>query len=508
MNLLNEVNDLKELSKFIDGINKNINEIDNEIKKKSSKQIDNKKSIKENKTKEIYGQTKTPVLLKSNYNNYFSDNEPFDNNNLSEKENKFHSNKSSTISPEIIRNLKEIIDKTSQDILNKKQLWNNESNKINNNLRHSFPSIGIIDNNVNISNNNNNNCSINNHTKNNNINNNCQIKKNSNVDNSFNLSNKCIIINTNKNINLKNEERKKPRNLKKIIGMGNYLASVNSKLNKTTLNPLYKKENKENKIKNIRKLKLHTIHNSNHNSPFYLDKKKKTGRTNNSFTLNKTMPYIIRDKNKINLKTMSNISNTGINTISSYQRNFGKRSSVIKQKIVKENFNKISEFKVTKKENIDNIFSLVEQINSLSNCKYIYHKKNPEKKMIYVNRLNETKNASFIQKKWREYYIKKNIINKFKIEKSKNQMNEIDLLQLGKLSLFSDLLKNNKYFKEMIIYMNKVTELYKKCLTNKKFNEVKNILLNKNPNDKTIYSKIINSHIKETKMTKPKTTRK
>ena len=50
MNLLNEVNDLKELSKFIDGINKNINEIDNEIKKKSSKQIDNKKSIKENKT--------------------------------------------------------------------------------------------------------------------------------------------------------------------------------------------------------------------------------------------------------------------------------------------------------------------------------------------------------------------------------------------------------------------------------------------------------------------------
>ena len=33
---MNEINDLKELSKYIDGINKNINEIDIEIKKKKN----------------------------------------------------------------------------------------------------------------------------------------------------------------------------------------------------------------------------------------------------------------------------------------------------------------------------------------------------------------------------------------------------------------------------------------------------------------------------------------
>ena len=33
---MNEIDDLKELSKYIDGINKNINEIDIEIKKKKN----------------------------------------------------------------------------------------------------------------------------------------------------------------------------------------------------------------------------------------------------------------------------------------------------------------------------------------------------------------------------------------------------------------------------------------------------------------------------------------
>ena len=78
-------------------------------------------------------------------------------------------------------------------------------------------------------------------------------------------------------------------------------------------------------------------------------------------------------------------------------------------------------------------------------------------------------------------------------------MSDIDFLQLSKLFIYSDLLKHTQYFKEMILNMNKVTELYKKCLSNKKFNDVKNILINKNPNEKGIYSKIINIHLKEMK---------
>ena len=462
---MNEINDLKELSKYIDGINKNINEIDIEIKKKKTKtfSLENKK-INENETKEKYEDINSPIFGKTKYNEIYSNNENIDNNSTIKE--KIHSIKSSSISPEIIREVKDIIDKTSQDILSKKLLWNSETNKINDNLRHSFPYFGVSEKNPNKS-------------------------KKIIIENPI-IANKNIQINK---LPIKSGKKKVARNLKKSIGLSNYISSVNQKVNKTTVNPNYKIDQK---YVNIRKLKLQNIYNSINNNSIS-NASKRTKRTNNSFTLNKTMPFIMRDKNKINLKSINNNSNIFIGNTISYNRKNYHKNSIPKQRVVKENFNKISEFKYSKKENIANICSIVEQINNLSNPKYIYQKNNSERKKIYVNRTNETKNASFIQKKWREYYIKKNIIDKFKIDKCKNEMSDVDFLQLSKLFLYSDLLKNNKYFKEMILNMNKVTELYKKCLSSKKFNDVKNILLNKNPNEKGIYSKIINIHLKEIK---------
>ena len=464
---MNEIDDLKELSKYIDGINKNINEIDIEIKKKSTKTFTSEnKKLKENETKEYYEDINSPIFGKKKYNELNSNNENIDNNNNSIIKEKNYSIKSSTISPEIIREVKDIIDKTNQDILSKKLLWNSERIKKNDNLRHSFPSFGASDKIPNK-------------------------KKKIIIENQLN-SNKNFQINK---IPIKTYKKKMPRNLKKSIDITNNFSSMNPKMNKTTVN----NNNKfDQKYYNIRNLKLKNIYNSINNNSIS-STSKRTRRTNNSFTLNKTMPFIMRDKNKIHLKSINNISNTYAGNTISYKHKNIYRNSISKQKIVKENFHKISEFKYSKKENIENICSIVEQINNLSNHKYIYQKNNTERKKIYVNRTNETKNASFIQKKWREYYIKKNIIEKFKIDKCKNKMNDNDFLQLSKLYIFSDLLKNNKYFKEMILNMNKVIELYKKCLSNKKFNDVKNILINKNPNDKEIYSKIINIHLKEMK---------
>ena len=462
---MNEIDDLKALSKYIDGINKNINEIDIEIKKKSTKTFssDNKKII-ENETKEKYEDINSPIFGKSKCNEIYINNENIDSNSTIKE--KIHTIKSSSISPEIIREVKDIIDKTSQDISSKKLLWNTESNKINDNLRHSFPCFNVSE-------------------------------KNPNKNKKIIIENQ---INENKNyqinkLPIKNYKKSIARNLKKSIGLSNYISSINTKINKTTVN----QNNKiEQKYVNIRKLKLQNIYNSINNNSIS-NTSKRTKRTNNSFTFNKTMPFIMRDKNKIHLKSIKNNSNIYIGNTISYNRKNYHKNSIPKQRVVKENFHKISEFKYSKRENITNLFSIVEQVNNLSNPKYIYHKNNSERKKIYVNRTNESKNASFIQKKWREYYIKKNIIDRFKIDKCKNEMSDIDFLQLSKLFIYSDLLKNNKYFKEMILNMNKVTELYKKCLSNKKFNDVKNILINKNPNEKGIYSKIINIHLKEMK---------
>ena len=127
---MNEIDDLKELSKYIDGINKNINEIDIEIKKKSTKTFTSEnKKLKENETKEYYEDINSPIFGKNKYNELNSNNENIDNNNNSIIKEKNYSIKSSTISPEIIREVKDIIDKTNQDILSKKLLWNSERMK-------------------------------------------------------------------------------------------------------------------------------------------------------------------------------------------------------------------------------------------------------------------------------------------------------------------------------------------------------------------------------------------
>ena len=49
-----------------------------------------------------------------------------------------------------------------------------------------------------------------------------------------------------------------------------------------------------------------------------------------------------------------------------------------------------------------------------------------------------------------------------------------------KINSYSDLIKNDKNFKEMINYANKINDLYKKCCGNKKFLEIKTSLKKNN----------------------------
>ena len=72
-----------------------------------------------------------------------------------------------------------------------------------------------------------------------------------------------------------------------------------------------------------------------------------------------------------------------------------------------------------------------------------------------------------------------NLNNIFLIIKEINELNKQENKNNEKINLYSDLIKTDKNFKEMIISVNKINDLYKKCCINKHFLEIKNSFPNK-----------------------------
>ena len=70
-----------------------------------------------------------------------------------------------------------------------------------------------------------------------------------------------------------------------------------------------------------------------------------------------------------------------------------------------------------------------------------------------------------------------NLDNIFMILKEINKLSKDENKNNDKVSLFSELIKNDKNFKEMINCANKINDLYRKCCTNKKFLDIKNSIL-------------------------------
>ena len=70
-----------------------------------------------------------------------------------------------------------------------------------------------------------------------------------------------------------------------------------------------------------------------------------------------------------------------------------------------------------------------------------------------------------------------NLDNVFMILKEINKLLKDENKNKDKISLFSELFKYDKNFKEIIISAYKMNDLYKKCCKNKKFLDIKNSIL-------------------------------
>lgn len=203
--------------------------------------------------------------------------------------------------------------------------------------------------------------------------------------------------------------------------------------------------------------------------------------------------------NKNDIKKMYMTTNTK-NKQSLLSSRTKSNNSNQKEKII--NFNKMIGYKAIQNNNLNDLLSIIHLINDL--CLNTNSQKSciKEKKNEIEIKSEEEYKIIYIQKKWRQYYIKKKIIKNYRIgttNSSPKISKENDLLHFSKLELFNSLMSSDKNFKEMIKILNKMNECYLKCIKNKKFLEIKNIIQNKKNNIKEQASDIINYHLRHKK---------
>ncbi len=466
MNPIKVEDEIYEINKCISNLNKNINTIDEQISKNmkgdiseieetnsddSQNYIINKHNIK----KHFYTK-KCQTFSNEQNKNYISEQSSF-----SKATNITRSVKrNSSISPDSLKEVSEIINKTNQDLLEKNIIGDDkEEFKINPYFRHSFHSSKSIP------------------RKNNSL---CLYQSFNNIffqDNVlFNENGKKEddkieddIIEDEKIEDEKNEDdkiikeqsgKKESTNkvneviiMKKLVIPKKKIECIVDKISHEKIlspyiNPEQKRKEKINKIIRLKNDKINigkklnfspnkTTHNSVYinyfNSEFNNTIKNKTLNLKGkifknekcSFEFNKTMPT---KKVKTNI-TKNNIikENKTILKLQNKPMNQKIKNDILKNnnEIInaKKKRNKpliLQEFKNISHDNLDNIFMILKEINKLS--------------------------------------------------KDENKNND-------KVSLFSELIKNDKNFKEMINCANKINDLYRKCCTNKKFLDIKNSIL-------------------------------
>ena len=221
-------------------------------------------------------------------------------------------------------------------------------------------------------------------------------------------------------------EKKIENNIRKMSDNNNKILSLlNSK--KKNMN------NKDNIGKKINyspnKNMNNTVSLTNFNSAFNNKLKlknnniKRNRNERGSFDFNKTMPSFSKSfKGNILKNKLKDIKLKNINKICKVRTNENK----IKNEIISPRKKKIKplifqEYKSVNNESLDNIYLVLKEINGL---------------IKYENN--------------------------------------------DKINSYSDLIKNDKNFKEMINYANKINDLYKKCCVNKKFLEIKTSLKKNN----------------------------
>ena len=460
MNSSNIENEINEINKCISNLHKNINLIDDKISKNTKNEIslneesnydDNQKNIiSKNIIKKHFDRKK---ILFDHHKNYVSEQSSFSRalTNISR-----NGKKKDSISPDSLKEVSEIINKTNQNLLNKNLIGDvSDEFKINPYVRHSFHSSKSIPRK------NNSVCCVQN------INNN--IFKDNLINENENENEKSIINDSNENLKDNNKENNKV----------NLNIKDNSKdINKDNNKDINKDKNKDN-IKNMQKKKVEYDKIS---SPLFNSQLKK----NNKLTKN--------DKFKGGKKINSSPHKNNNISLSNFNSELSNRtSSKSKKNILKNKRNERGSFDLNKtmpfycksfKGNIlkNKLKEGKKNINikqNIKNVKIENNDNNNNNNKIKINispRIKKNKALIF-----QEYKCVSNesLNTIFLIIKEINELNKEENKNNEKINLYSDLIKTDKNFKEMIISVNKINDLYKKCCINKQFLDIKNSFPNK-----------------------------
>ena len=453
MNSSNIENEINEINKCISNLHKNINSIDIKISKNNKNEIllneennsddNHKNDISKNIIKKHFDKKK--ILLE--HKNFISEQSSFSRalTNISR-----NGKKKDSISPDSLKEVSEIINKTNQNLLNKNLIGDEKDEfKINPYIRHSFHSSKSIP------------------RKNNSV---ClvqNIKNNIFQDNLIieNENEKSIIKDINDNVKDNNKENNKVN-----INIKDNNKDINKDKNKDKI-----KDNNKDNIKNIQKKKVEYDKIS---SPLLISQLKKNNKLtkNNKFKGGKKINISPHKKNDISLSNYnSELSN--------------RTSSKSKKNILKNKRNERGSFDLNKtmpfycKSFKGNILKnkLKEGKKSIivkQNIQNVKIENNDNNKNKITISPRKKKNKSLI---FQEYKCvpTESLNNIFLIIKEINELNKQENKNNEKINLYSDLIKTDKNFKEMIISVNKINDLYKKCCINKHFLEIKNSFPNK-----------------------------
>ena len=254
---------------------------------------------------------------------------------------------------------------------------------------------------------------------------------------------------------------------------------------------------------NSMKKSLYKKYNTNtqQNSVMRNSSKKKNNISNAHKNIISTFNITSKNEhNKAYLTNSHNSKNKNNNLFINHHKN---KTSIMnrkpKEKII--NFDKSINYKNIPSNQFNDLMNIFQLINNITGLKQI---NNTTSKQTENGMISEENKIVLIQNKWREYYIRKKMIKDYRIGKN-NTLPKItnydELIMYSKMEYINHLANTDKNFKDLLYMMNKVNELYIKCTKNKKFVTIKNIL-NNNQSISAQLSSIVKGNLK---MKNPKT---
>ena len=205
--------------------------------------------------------------------------------------------------------------------------------------------------------------------------------------------------------------------------------------------------------------------------------KKSISRNLYNTSFNNTYKSSINSNMTNHQKTYSSINHFTDKDIKEKKCITKKNITDTKRKEKKINFAQVMNYKGINQTDNKELYEMFMVLNRLT-------VPNANIKELNNNEIKETHKIKLIQREWRKHYIRTKMINKY------DKANTSNILLLSKMEFFNYLVNNDKNFKELIHTMNKANELYQKCLKNKTFCDMKNVIISNK-----MFS-IVNTHLR------------